>query len=350
MWRFPPLFGLLVLTVAAAWSVTLACADASARAGAIAVAMTQVPGNAEYIALAAVQSEEPRPLLERIVQLTPRVSAPRIRLALIAEQRGDTVLAERTLLDAFAVDHQFETRWTLANFYLRQGRAADFWTWIRSALAVSYGDRRAAFDLCLQMSSDPQEILARAIPDREDVAADYLVYLVDHQRPDALALAAKRVHNPDLLLPAVDILLDSGRYAEAVDVWRFAGRGGPSGITGPNFEAPQSGRGFDWRRIRSEGVRHPFPGRIELTGKQAESVELLRQIVGGLEPGTRYRLQWKASMDVPGVEWRVDGQPATEFLATAPSAVVSLWYDRPIGEMRAEASFDLSGIVLLPLY
>ncbi len=53
-------------------------------------------------------------------------------------------------------------------------------------------------------------------------------------------------------------------------------------------------------------------------------MELLRQIVGGLEPGVRYKLQWKSSVEVPGVEWRVNGETLTEFDADAPSAVVSL--------------------------
>src|SRR5690242_6223918 len=121
----------------------LARADAAIRNSDTTTAVAQMPGNAEYVVLATLQSESPDTLLKRLVQLTPRVSGPRIRLGLAAEGRGDVVLAERTLLDAFAVDHQFETRWTLANFYLRQGRANDFWTWIRSALAFSYGNRRA---------------------------------------------------------------------------------------------------------------------------------------------------------------------------------------------------------------
>src|SRR4051812_1642179 len=248
---------LLLLAIAATWSVLLARADASARGGTsegTARAIERMPGNTAYLAQAALHAEDPTPLLERIVALTPRVSAPRIRLGLAAEQRGDFALAERTLRDAYAVDHQYETRWTLANFYLRQGRADDFWPWIRSALDVSYGGRSAAFDLCWNMSSDAQEILYRAIPDREEVASDYFTYLLDHHRTEALPAAATKVHNPDLLVLAADLLLDDSRYADAVEVWHLAGRVGPDGITGPNFEAPQTGHGFDWRRIRSEGV------------------------------------------------------------------------------------------------
>ncbi len=348
------LFALFVLAGAVVLSVRLARADAALRGGDVASAMQQMPDNAAYLAAGVLEADsegrDAAPLLEQIVALTPRVSAPLIRLGLAAEQRGDLVVAERRLRDAYAVDHQFVPRWTLANFYLRQGRADEFWLWMRSALAISYGDRRPAFDLCWSMSSDATEILMRGIPDREEVAADYLAYLIDHHQVEALAPAAQGVHSRDLLLGATDILLDNSRYGEATKVWSLTGRPTPEGITGPNFEAPQTGHGFDWRRFRSEGVRHPFPGRIQLSGQQAETVELLRQFAGGLRVGDRYKLQWKSSAEVPGLRWKINGEPEAEFVASSEVVVVSLWYQRPLGEVRAEASFDLSGVRLLALH
>jgi hypothetical protein len=245
------------------------------------------------------------------------------------------------------VDHQLEPRWTLANFYFRQGRVEEFWTWVRSALEVSYGDRRPVFDLCWRQSSDGEEILRRAIPDREDVAADYVRFLMN--RPEALAAAAKRLHQQGLLLGVTDVLLDAKRYSDAVEVWRQSGRAAPEGITGPDFEAPQTGHGFDWRWSNAQGTTHQSPARIRLTGEQPESVELVRQSVGGLRPGARYRLQAKLSVEVPGVSWRINGLPEAEFRATSAVTLVSLWYERPRGEVRAEASFEISGVRLLLL-
>ena len=116
------------------------------------------PENGEYLAALALQAEysgqDSTPLLEEIARLNPRASAPRIRLGLAAELRGDAKQAERWLQEAFSVDRQFETRWTLANFYFRQGKPDEFWTWMRSALEMSYGDRVAAFDLCWQMTNE----------------------------------------------------------------------------------------------------------------------------------------------------------------------------------------------------
>ncbi len=337
------------LTAAAAWSVWLARADAEFRRGTpegVARAMELLPDNTAYLAFGALQAEydgqDAGPLLRRIVELSPALSAPRIRLGLAAEQRGDAVEAERWLREAYSVDHQFETRWTLANFYFRQGRA-EFWTWMRSALEVSYGDRRPMFDLCWRMSSDADEIL-RVVPDREDVAADYLVFLMS--RPEALAAAAKKVHRQELLLVATDALLEAKRYADSVAVWRQAGRAAPQGVTAPDFEAPQTGHGFDWRWTVVEGVKHHAPARIQLSGTQPEGVELVRQYVGGLRPGARYRLQWTTTAKLRGLEWRINGGPA-DFRADAEVAVLALWYQRPRGEVRAEAQFDAGSVQLL---
>ena len=116
--------------------------------------------------------------IEKIAALTPYSSAPRIRLGLAAELSGDPSSAERWLLDAARVDHQFEPRWTLANFYFRAANKPDeFWKWMRAALAGSYGDRTPAYELCWRVSDDAREILARAIPDRREVLGSYLAYL-----------------------------------------------------------------------------------------------------------------------------------------------------------------------------
>jgi tetratricopeptide (TPR) repeat protein len=357
MSRVVSTLALSTLIAAAIWSALLARADVAFRKAtpqAVAQVMRRMPGNTAYLAFGALQAEydgrDSSPLLERIALLNPTNSASRIRLGLAAEQRGDSITAERWLREAFAVDHQFETRWTLANFYLRQNRTEEFWTWIRSALEISYGDRRPAFDLCWRVSSDASEILARAIPDRQAVASDYLVYLLEHQHLDALVAAASKVRDQNWLHATTDALLDTKRYADAVQVWRQTGRPAPDGITGPNFEAPQTGHGFDWRPISQLGVRHLSPGRIGLSGEQPESVELLRQFVGGLRLGARYRLQWKASPEVPGIGWRIDGQATTEFRASAEVALLSLWYQRPSGEVRATATFRLSGVTLLTLH
>lgn len=375
-------FSLLAMTAAAWWSMRLALADAAFRRGTpaeVARAVELVPENTEYLSTLALQTEysgqDPAPLLQEIAALNPRASAPRIKLGLAAELRGDTAAAERWLLEAFSVDRQFETRWTLANFYFRQGRPREFWTWMKSALEMSYGDRGAAFDLCWQMTSDPNEILERAIPDRREVASVYLAYLLNRHRRAAVAGAADRLaklrtaDDLPLLYAAIDTLLDAGQTRAAADLWHALGNPRPDGVTHPDFEEPRTGHGFDWIFTDISGVTHlaldtPPSHRIRFSGRQPESCELLRQVVGGLRAGVAYTLHWEArtqGIDSPtGLEWRI-GSRAGEVAASddwsagqmaftpdSDHAVLVLIYRRPGGEVRTEGSIDLRKVTSSP--
>ncbi len=361
---------LLALAAAAWWSIRLARADAAFRQrtpAEVARAIELEPENGEYLAALALQAEysgqDSTQLLEEVARLNPRASAPRIRLGLAAELRGDTNTAERWLKEAFSVDRQFETRWTLANFYFRQGKPDEFWTWMKSALEMSYGDRVAAFDLCWQESNDANEILTRAIPGRREVVASYLGYLLSHNRQSAIAGAANRLAkirgagDLPLLYAATDAVLDSS-------LWQALGNPRPSGITHPNFEEPHIGHGFDWRIAEVAGVTHlSLDGahRIRFNGQQPESCELLRQVVAGLRAGAAYTLHWESrtqEMASPtGLTWRIDkstGEVAASedwspgkmtFTPDSDQATLVLAYRRPIGQVRTEGSVDLRQVL-----
>jgi tetratricopeptide (TPR) repeat protein len=371
------LTGFLLLAMAAAswWSIRLARADMAFRRGTpseVARAIELVPQSGEYLATLALQAEysgqDSTPLLEEIARLNPRASAPRIKLGLAAELRGDPAAAERWLQEAFSVDRQFETRWTLANFYFRQGRPGEFWTWMKSALEMSYGGRGAAFDLCWQMTSDPNQILERAIPDRREVAAAYLVYVLNRHRQAAIAGAADRLaklrtaDDLPLLYAASDALLDAGQVRAAADLWQALGNPRPDGITHPGFDEPRIGHGFDWIYADISGVTQlaldtPASHRIRFSGQQPESCELLRQVLGGLRAGAAYTLRWETrtqGMDSPtGLEWRIasrTGEVAASddwsagsmaFTPDSDHAVLVLTYRRPEGQVRTEGQMDL---------
>ncbi len=342
------------------------------------------PRNTEYLALRALQLEydeaDAGGLTERIAALNPLSSAPRIRLGLAAEVAGDSARAEMWLLDAARVDHQFEPRWTLANFYFRAGKKTEFWTWMRAALAVSYGDRTPAYDLCWRVSSDGAEILRRAIPDRREVVGSYLVYLLqkkpaDSRLPPGLAapqnivevarrLAGYRdVSDLPLLFWACDELL-AARDPGALEVWVLTGQSAPSGIFNGDFATVPLSHGFDWRAIEARGVAHVNlnPGhRIALSGQEAETGVLLQQTLN-LVAGKRYRLQWEsrtAGIKAPsGLEWRVAGQhavltPSADWApgemtigATDRFQILEFAYQRPVGESRAEGNVELRHVRL----
>jgi hypothetical protein len=359
------------LAAASFQSARRARADSEFRRGTpegVARAVELAPSNAENLLFRALQLDydgaDATPLLERAAALNPMGSAARIRLGLDAEIRGDDASAEKWLLDAARVDRQFEPRWTLANFYFRRENLPEFWTWLHGALEVSYGDRRPAFDLAWRTGSPAAEI-ARAIPEGGEVIAAYLGYLLDtHRAADAAMVALKlaSLHNPGdqpLLLAACDEFLRANMADAAQDLWRTL-YGGHTGIYAGNFEPPRIGHGFDWRADELIGVVHrdlegPARRRIAFDGRQPASCDVLHQSIL-LEPGRRYTLHWESRLNgiksPTGIEWRIAGARAPveaadlSFIAPARLAELTLHYDRPLGEARAEGSVELWSIAL----
>jgi len=367
---------LLVLSIAALYSIRLAIADAAFRKHtpqSVARALEMEPDRANYLLFRALQLDydgaDSTGLLERAARVNPLASEPRIRLGLAAEARGEFAVAEKWLLDAARVDHQFEPRWTLANFYFRQERPDEFWKWIRSALEVSYGDRRLAFDLCWRMTQTADEVLARAIPDKHDVLAAYLYYVMD-RRHDAVGPAALKLGNlhdrsdlPQLEF-ACDLLIDNGSVREARELWRQIGHAETGLVNNGDFVTEPTGHGFDWRPAPAAGVTDvPLAGgyRILFSGRQPESAELLRQFVA-LEPGKSYTLRWEVrtqGLGSPtGIEWTAAGahaliQPAQDwhpgavkFRAASALLPITLRYQRPTGQARAEGSVEIRAVSL----
>ncbi len=363
------LIALAALAAAGYFSIRLAAADWEFRRQtpeSVARAIAIEPGNTEYLLFRALQVEyeggDATPLLERAAELNPMSSAPRIRLGLNAEIRGDYASSEKWLIDAAKIDRQFEPRWTLANFYFRRDKADQFWPAIHDALEISYGDRRPAFDLCWHMSSDPNLILERALPDRRDVLMSYVIYLLDAHK-EAVAPAAIRLaqfhRDRDVLLAAVDSLIASNEASDARRVWAAMGFESNSIVFNDDFRAGPMNRGFDWREsdfigLTFTNVEEPAAAlRIAFDGRQPESCELLSQTVN-LEPRASYVLRWKAQQSglksPSGIEWTIAGKrapvDATELTFTAAKNLepLALLYQRPKGETRAEGYLELSRI------
>ena len=372
--RIAGLAALAALGIAVWFSIVLARADSyfrQATPASVERAVEIAPRNTEYLALRALQLDydgaDSTALTEKIAALNPYSSAPRIKLGLAAEVRGDSPAAEKWLLAAALVDHQFEPSWTLANFYFRAGKTNEFWTWIHSALEVSYGDRSPAFDLCWRVTPNASEILQRAIPARHEVTAAYLLYLSQTKPLDAVPAVAQKLaalHDDSdlpLLYHVTDQLL-AARDPAALDLWKLTGHPvSPSGVFNGDFSSPPLNHGFDWRPLESPGVKHinltaPSAHRIAFNGQQPESCSILQQTLH-LVPGRLYLLRWEtrtSGLKSPsGLEWRIAAQHASippsddwtpgELTVTPRDAFtdLELFYQRPVGEPRAEGNIEL---------
>jgi hypothetical protein len=283
---------------------------------------------------------DPTRTLLRATELNPLHSAAWIRLGLRAEMQGNFPEAEALLLRAASVDRQFEPRWTLANYYFRRGDLPNFWQWTRQALETSYGDRRPLFDLCWRAGSDPAIILQSAIPTKPEVIASYIDFLIQEKHLSAVAEAAKKLGSGQTAVRdrAVSALLEAGDASSIRDLL---------GVRTHRFQ---------WIRILDEGSRFSSDNgsiRLDLTGRQPEACELAAQFVL-LEPGRRYRLQWKTDSDAPGFFLQIAGAEfpvaarAAEFEAPALTRLV-LRYARPLGSARFEGTLELRDISITPL-
>lgn len=129
-------------------------------------------------------------LLSRAHQVQPRETSVSIQLALQAEKEGDIGVAERLLLQAAALDHQFLPAWTLTNFYFRRGNLEGFWTWAARSAYLTPHDPRPIVRLAARLESDPAEI-AEKLGRRPPVLRGQLDELIGAGRLDAAMTVAR---------------------------------------------------------------------------------------------------------------------------------------------------------------
>lgn len=343
------------------------------------------PGSAEY--RFALDSS---PELEAAIRLNRYHTAGRIELALRAELGGEIRKAESLLLDASRFDRTYAPLWALANFYFRRGDRKQFFRWARAASEMAYLDQSALFDLCWQISSDGGEILREAIPDRLEIVAQYLWYLIRHGRLDAASGAAERlleVGGPEqvpLFVAYIDALIRDSQPRTAWEWWvRLAARRWTpytaatqeAPLTNGDFRVPPLEGGFDWRLGRPPGTHTDVlsaPGgvRFSFSGKQPERCRLLEQHLL-LPPARACRLRFRyrtSGFSCPGgLSWQladVSGRPIVslpahdlcgdqqerqiEFRTPAEEhfATLTLEYGRPLGSVRIEGELVLSNVSL----
>ena len=139
-------------------------------------AVQLAPYNSAYLSrLAAWRPAQKVQLLERAAALNPFDFESLIQLGFYQEfQKHDTAAAEKFYLRAATVNRMYLPKWTLTNFYFRNGRTAEFFHWANASLVITPYSPEPIFVEMWQISQDAEQI-ARAIPDRPRTAALRLV-------------------------------------------------------------------------------------------------------------------------------------------------------------------------------
>jgi hypothetical protein len=351
------------------WAVQLARADRYASAGSEAGlrrAISITPGNASYYQRLG-EMPASQALLDQALARNPRRARVWIEKGSLLEARGEIRSAENCFLDAAKVDRTWLPAWTLANFYARHnggpGGNERLWQWARTAAAIHYADRTAVFGLALRVADTPAEIPARLALSPEALR-QYLAYLVREGKVEAgepvveLLRVQAGPRDLPLLLDYADRAIAAGSASGARRV-RFvlAQRGLPGGLDkivfNSRFTQSPDGRGFDWRwPPNTDGVALSHQTgelRVTLSGKQPESVVVLRQAVL-LEAGRKYRLRVEAGGAVEGLAWRLDDRllAAGEAFEADGLHWLALGYRRPEGRTRAEGVVTLRQVSLEP--
>lgn len=342
-------------------------------------AVELVPDNADYaVRLAAWKPDQQRTLLSRAVTLNPFEFHAWIQLGLIAElQQADSVTAERDYLRAAEVNKMFLPKWTLTNFYLRQGRQDDFFRWAKLTLNITPHSPNPVFRQMWFSAHNPK-MIAAYIPDRPTILVQYALFLSGMHRFDAIPpIIARLVTHPgdrtpaelgrdDLIGPMEDHLLSAGHLRYALEIWRSLSDAGwihlsvpttAHPLTNGDFRTSFYGHGFDWVPGSCPGAsidQDATTGklRIGLSGREPEHCTLLTQRIP-VTPGQSYRLQWHSAAS--GLLWHISSIQkelgtggALEFHAPRNTELptLALEYSRRPGSVLATGSFELQSVSL----
>lgn len=278
--------------------------------------------SAIYMRLAQLDETNAQQLLETAVRLDPYNAQADIELGLRYESAGDPARAEQSLLQAFAVDHTYVTRWTLANFYLRQGNMPAFWMWARRSAQMPSDDIGALFQLCWRVSPDPNVLTANLISENPSIIRQYLVFLMNKGQFDAaipIAMHLIRVGSVDadrrLLLAVVNQLVAAKVANGSLAIWHqlLGNKWITADSTVPNNSAfareplPVS---FDWS-IRSFAGLHSWPGpsglETEFAGNEPENCTITEQTIA-LTPGNFTLNYTYHTTGIPagsGIHWQI---------------------------------------------
>ncbi|HKF49247.1 MAG TPA: hypothetical protein VKB38_17945 [Terracidiphilus sp.] len=275
-----------------------------------------------YMVLSQIDSAHEEQLLMRSLQLNSYNAAANIELGLYAESGGDYVRAEKLLVEAFAIDRTFVTRWALANFYLRRGNEPAFWQWARSAASMPSDRMGALFELCWRESPDPDKISAAILSDNPGLIHQYIDFLLTKNQLTAAASAAHRLiplGNPvidtPVLLTTVNRLVAAKEGPAAAGLWRelISARwvqGDLAVVNNPRFDRDPLPVDFDWFLPANDGVNSETGSAglvADFNGSEPESWVIASQSIV-LSPGPHtLQYSYRTSQIAPGtgLRWQI---------------------------------------------
>lgn len=304
-----------------------------ARAGSDALSLTRAavlePANAAAHAAVARsqlqrgnQDEAERSLVEAH-RRSPADTRILTELALLHEQQHDLHHAEQELLQAARLSSLFEPRWTLANFYFRNGSRDKFDRWIRSAQLLAPDGLTGAFRLCVAQTRDVFEATAHCIAPNPRVLSDFVEYLMSAGQLESALSVAKQFQDlsPPVLLKLTDRSVQASLFDSSFTIWQnlstrgfVAPKQNLSSLANADFESRPSSQGFDWHLSSHPAVTFAFEkseAAISFAGTQPEQVDVLWQTVP-FAVGRKYELDFEfrteGIVDGSGPTWRIQSR------------------------------------------
>jgi hypothetical protein len=288
-----------------------------------------------YMRLAQLDRGHARELLATSLQLNRYDAQADIELGLRYEAEGDFAMAEKSLLDAFEVDHTYLPRWSIANYYLRRDNIPAFWAWARRAAEMPSDDIGALFELSWRVSPDPEKVAGAILNEKPEVVRQYIRFLLAKDQLAAVASVAPRlVHSGDidtdrpLLFSVVNGMVASNDATAANALWHslIQQHWVVADNTVPNnaeFSREPLPVNFDWSLPEYAGL-HSWPGssglEVEFTGSQPENCTVAEQAVA-LAPGNYtldYAYHTSAIPAGTGIRWQIIDVKSNTVLAESP--------------------------------
>ena len=336
--------------------------------------------------LAALDEANGEQLLETVVKLDRYNAEADVELSLRLEAEGNNSQAEKLLQNAFAIDHTFLPRWSLANFYFRRDNMPAFWHWARMAADIPSDQTEPLFELCWRASTDPNEISRNILNNNPELIGQYLSFLLDKNQLPAAAEIAHRLmrfgdpatDNP-LEFSVINRLIGSGDGSTAKALWSdligghwvIADQTAPNN---PNFARDPLPVGFDWTLSSNSDMRSWLDTlglETEFSGRQPEDCKIAEQELV-LPPGN-YVLEYAYRTDgiapETGLKWQIiapnsetpiaesldlssdslsDAKYAFTISPSTPVVILRLHYQRELGTPRIAGTLTIHSVQIHP--